>query len=203
MRVVGTGCGPGLLTEEAIRAISGAGLIMGSRRALDLVSRFIPEGCEVRVISDFSSLFIPDHAVVLSTGDPQLAGLGFLGGEIIPGISSLQLAASRLHIPLESVTIIDLHGKGKAPVSVDIVSELSRGNRIFILADPAFRIGDLCTMLEGAGEEITIVLCENLGYPEERISVGTVTEPPVPQSRLFVVLVGRFPSKDGNSPVSD
>jgi cobalt-precorrin-7 (C5)-methyltransferase len=203
MKVVGTGCGPGLLTEEAIRAISGAGLIMGSKRALDLVSRFIPEGCEVRVITDFSSLFIPDHAVVLSTGDPQLAGLGFLGGEIIPGISSLQLAASRLHIPLESVTIIDLHGKGKAPVSVDIVSELSRGNRIFILADPAFRIGDLCTMLEGAGEEITIVLCENLGYPEERISVGTITDPPVPQSRLFVVLVGRFPSKDGNSPGSD
>ncbi len=88
-------------------------------------------------------------------------------------------------------------------MSGDIVSELRRGKRIFILADPAFRIIDLCTMLGGTGEGITIVLCENLGYPEERISVGTVTHPPVPQSRLFVVLVGRFPSKDGNSPVSD
>jgi len=203
MKVVGTGCGPGLLTEEAIRAISSAVLIMGSSRALDLVSRFIPEGCEVRVITDFSSLFIPDHAVVLSTGDPQLAGLGFLGGEIIPGISSLQLAASRLHIPIDTVTIIDLHGKGNAPLSADIAGELRCGKRIFILADPAFRIHDLCTMLGGTGEGIAIVLCENLGYPEERISVGTVADPPVPQSRLFVVLVGRFPSKDGNLPVSD
>ncbi len=203
MKIVGTGCGPGMLTEEAIRAISGAGLIMGSKRALELVSRFIPEGCEVQVITDFSSLSVPDHAVVLSTGDPQLAGLGFLGGEIIPGISSLQLAASRLHIPIETVTIIDLHGKGNAPVCVDIPDELRRGKRIFILADPAFRMSDLYTMLGGAGEGISIAVCENLGYPEERISVGTVADLPVPQSRLFVVFVGRFPSKDGNSPVSD
>jgi cobalt-precorrin-7 (C5)-methyltransferase len=193
MKVVGTGCGPGMLTEEAIRAISGADLIMGSRRALELVSRFIPEGCEVRVITEFSSLSIPDHAVVLSTGDPQLAGLGFLGGEIIPGISSSQLAASRLHIPIETLTIIDLHGKGNAPVSVDITGELHRGKRIFILADPGFNMNDLCTMLEGTGQGIRIALCENLGYPEERITIGTIADPPVPQSRLFVVLVGRFP----------
>lgn len=193
MKVVGTGCGPGMLTEQAIQAISSATLIMGSQRALELVSRFIPEGCEVRVITDFSSLSVPDHAVVLSTGDPQLAGLGYLGGEIIPGISSLQIAASRLHIPFETITIIDLHGKGLDPAPVDINGELERGKRVFILADPTFRIDDLCAMLSGTGEETSITLCEDLGYPKERISVGTISHPPVPQSRLFVVLVGRFP----------
>jgi cobalt-precorrin-7 (C5)-methyltransferase len=193
MKVVGTGCGPGMLTEEAIQAISSASLVMGSQRAVELVSRFIPEGCEVRVISDFSSLSVPDHAVVLSTGDPQLAGLGYLGGKIIPGISSLQIAASRLHVPLETITIIDLHGKELGTAPADITGELRRGKRVFILADPAFRIHDLCAMLSGTGEGISIALCEDLGYPEERISIGTVSNPPVPQSRLFVVLVGRFP----------
>lgn len=193
MKIVGTGCGPGMLTEEAIRVLTRASLVMGSRRALDLVSRFIPEGCEVQVITDFSSLHVPDHAIVLSTGDPQLAGLGFLGGEIIPGISSLQLAASRLHIPLETVTIIDLHGKNTPPVSGDIPGELRKGKRIFILADPAFVMRDLCTMLSDSGEDITIALCENLGYPDERIVIGTIADPPVVQSRLFVVFVGRFP----------
>jgi len=193
MKVVGTGCGPGMLTEEAIGAISSAKLVMGSRRALELVSRFIPEGCEVRVITDFSSLAFPDHAVVLSTGDPQFAGLGFLGGEIIPGISSLQLAASRLHIPIETITVVDFHGKEHDPACLDFKDELRRGKRVFIIADPKFRIGNLCTLLAGTEEGISIALCEDLGYPQERISVGTVADPPVPQSPLFVVLVGRFP----------
>lgn len=200
MKIVGTGCGPGLLTEEAIRAISGATLLMGSRRAIDLVSGFIPDGCEVRVITSFSSLSVPDHAVVLSTGDPLLAGLGFLGGEIIPGISSLQLAASRLHVPLETVAVVDAHGKDHETAGADIVSELKRGRRVFVIADPAFRIAEVCERLAGMGDDISIVLCEDLGYPHERISVGTISDPPLPSSRLFVVFLGRFPGLSGFSP---
>ncbi|HIH27851.1 MAG TPA: cobalt-precorrin-7 (C(5))-methyltransferase [Methanoregulaceae archaeon] len=193
MKIVGTGCGPGLLTEEAIRAVSGATLLMGSRRALDLVSRFIPEGCEVRVVTSFTSLSVPDHAVVLSTGDPQLAGLGFLGGEIIPGISSLQLAASRLHIPLETVVVVDAHGRDHDIAAAAIASELERGRRVFVIADPAFAITDLRAHLAGCDQDLAIALCEDLGYPEERISRGTIADPPVPRSRLFVVFLGRFP----------
>ena len=193
MKIVGTGCGPGLLTEEAIQAVSGATLLMGSRRALDLVSRFIPEGCKVRVITSFTSLSVPEHAVILSTGDPQLAGLGFLGGEIIPGISSLQLAASRLHIPLETVVVIDAHGRDHGIAAAAIASELERGRRVFVIADPTFAISDLCTQLAGCDQDIAIALCEDLGYPEERISRGTIADPPVPRSRLFVVFLGRFP----------
>ena len=193
MKIVGTGCGPGLLTEEAIQAVSGATLLMGSRRAMDLVSRFIPEGCEVRVITSFTSLSVPDHAVVLSTGDPQLAGLGFLGGEIIPGISSLQLAASRLHIPLETVVVVDAHGRDHDIAAAAIASELERGRRVFVIADPAFAINDLRAHLVGCDQDLAIALCEDLGYPEERISRGTIADPPVPRSRLFVVFLGRFP----------
>lgn len=196
MKVVGVGCGPGMLTEEAIRVITGATLVMGSKRAIELASRFFPEGCEVRVIADFSSLSVPDHAVVLSTGDPMLAGLGYLGGEIIPGISSLQLAASRLHIPLGQVAVVQAHGKDHEPAFAGIVKALNQGTIVFIIADPKFSIPLLCDTI-GKGSEVSIALCEDLGYPEERISVGTVSDPPVPHSRLFSVFVGRFPGNRG------
>ena len=85
-------------------AISGATVIFGSKRAIALAAAHIPRGCTVKEMTTFRpELPIPDDAVVLSTGDPQLAGLGYLGGEIIPGISSLQVAAARLGIPLEQV----------------------------------------------------------------------------------------------------
>lgn len=202
MKVVGTGCGPGLLTEEAIRAIAGATLIMGSGRAIELASRYIPEHCEVRVISNFSSLSIPDHAVVLSTGDPQLAGLGFLGGEIIPGISSIQLAASRLHIPLGSMVVVDAHGRDHDRAAAEIAGELERGRRVFVIADPGLSISNLCTKLEGCDQDLAVALCEDLGYPEERISIGTIADPPVPGSRLFVVLLGRIPKISGINSAS-
>jgi cobalt-precorrin-7 (C5)-methyltransferase len=191
MKVVGVGCGPGMLTEEAIRAITGATLVMGSKRAIELASRFIPEGCEVQVISDFSSLSVPDHAVVLSTGDPMLAGLGFLGGEIIPGISSLQLAASRLAVPLEDVVVVRAHGNDHGPAFTGIVKALEQGNIVFIIADPKFSIPVLCETI-GEDTGVSVALCEDLGYPEERITMGTVSDPPVPHSRLFSVFVGRF-----------
>ena len=190
MKVVGVGCGPGMLTEEAIRAITGATLVMGSGRAIELASRFIPEGCEVQVISDFSSLSIPDHAVVLSTGDPMLAGLGYLGGEIIPGISSLQLAAARLGIPLEEVVVVRAHGV--RPDSTGIATALDQGRTVFIIADPKFSISHLCSAIGEGREDISVALCEDLGYPEERITVGTVSDPPVRHSRLFSVFMGRF-----------
>ncbi|NYT17476.1 MAG: cobalt-precorrin-7 (C(5))-methyltransferase [Methanomicrobiales archaeon] len=193
MKVIGVGCGPGMLTEEAIRAITGATLVMGSKRAIELAARFVPEGCEVQVIADFSSLSVPDHAVVLSTGDPMLAGLGYLGGEIIPGISSLQLAASRLAIPLEDVVVVRAHGKDHGPVFATIAKALDQGNTVFIIADPKFSIPALCEAIGESGEEISVALCEDLGYPEERITMGTVLDPPVPHSRLFSVFVGRFP----------
>ncbi len=200
MKVVGVGCGPGMLTEAAIRAITGASLIMGSKRAIELAARFIPEGCEVQVITDFSSFSVPDHAVVLSTGDPMLAGLGFLGGDIIPGISSLQLAAARLAIPLEEVVVVRAHGNENQPDYAGIARALDQGRLVFIITDPKFSIPRLCQAIGEGREDVSIALCEDLGYPEERIAVGPLSDPPVPGSRLFSLFAGRFPENRGQSP---
>jgi len=193
MKVVGVGCGPGLLTEQAISAISSATIIYGSKRAIALAAAYIPKGCDVREMTAFRpEIPIPDEAVILSTGDPQLAGLGYLGGDIVPGISSLQIAAARLGIPLEQVSVIVAHGKEHEQALVEVAAEVKHGKIVFIVADPRFSVTDLCSALAGSGKGISVALCEDLGYPGERIRIGTVSEPPVPVSRLFSIMVGRI-----------
>ncbi|WP_243671176.1 hypothetical protein [Methanoculleus chikugoensis] len=88
MKIVGgVGCGPGMLTPEAATVIAGASLVYGSARAIALARDAIAPGSEVHEIEDYRSLrSLPAHAVVLSTGgDPMLAGLGYLPGEVVPG----------------------------------------------------------------------------------------------------------------------
>lgn len=191
MKVVGVGCGPGMLTAEAIRAISGASVIYGSSRAIGLASAYISREAEVNEISDYRSLrSLPDHAVVLSTGDPMLAGLGYLGGETIPGISSLQVAAARIHLPIQRISVVTAHGRDHEAAMNDAVQEITRGKAVFLVADPDFDTREMGERLRGLGEEIKIVLCENLGYPDERITSGTPADPPSPKSGMFCLVVG-------------
>jgi len=86
MIIVGVGAGPGMLTLEAIKALGEASLIYGSQRSIDLVRDHIPPGCTVKIIKDYKKLReLPEQALVLSTGDPMLSGLGYLGGQGHPG----------------------------------------------------------------------------------------------------------------------
>jgi cobalt-precorrin-7 (C5)-methyltransferase len=192
MKIVGVGCGPGMLTEEAIHALAGAKRVYGSRRALEIARGALPRSCEIHEIRDYSSLEFPEDAVILSTGDPMLAGLGHRGGEVIPGISSLQLAFSRLHLPLARVSVVDGHARDPGLAIAETVEEVRRGKIVFLLPDPSFPIGELAATFRKAKIPCTIALCEDLGYPAERIARGTPEEPPVVRSRLFSLVIGRF-----------
>lgn len=188
MKVVGVGCGDGMLTEEAISAISEARLIYGSNRAIERVRRYINTGCTVNVITDYKALRgLPDHAVILSTGDPLLAGLGTLGGEIICGISSLQAAFAALGIPWSNVSVIDAHGKDHEGAITDAAIDCRRSRPVFIIADPKFPVRKLADALHGM--DLLIHICQNLGEPGERIITGTPDNPPVPDSTLFCFIV--------------
>ncbi|MCU0632560.1 MAG: cobalt-precorrin-7 (C(5))-methyltransferase [Methanolinea sp.] len=190
MRIVGVGCGPGMLTMEAARTISGASLVYGSRRAIDLAREHIPEGCTVREIDDYRSLrALPGDAVVLSTGDPMLAGLGYLEGEVIPGISSLQVVLARLHIPMARVSVVVAHGRNHREAILEAVAEVGRGRAVFLLADPEFDIHTCAAQFLPAPPGLTITLCEQLGYPDERLVTGTPDAPPLPLRDLFVLLI--------------
>lgn len=190
MKIVGVGCGPGMLTEEAAAAIGAAALVYGSPRAIALARACIRPDCEVHEIEDYGTLrSLPDDAVILSTGDPMLAGLGYLPGDVIPGVSSLQVAFARLKIPLARATVVTAHGKDHARAISDAGEEILRGRVVFLIAEPAFDVRALAAALP---PDARIAVCEDLGYPEERIAVGTGAEPPEVRGELFVAVAGEF-----------
>lgn len=190
MKIVGVGCGPGMLTAEAASVIACATLVYGSARAIALARDAIPPGSEVYEIKDYRGLrSLPDHAVVLSTGDPMLAGLGYLPGDVVPGISSLQVAFARLKVPLARAAVVSAHGKDHARAIAEAREEVIRGKVVFLIADPAFDVGALTAALMA---QTRVAVCEDLGYPAERIAVGTAAQPPAPRGDLFVVVAGEF-----------
>lgn len=193
MKIVGVGCGPGMLTEEAIRVIGSATLVYGSERAIEIARQYIPPRCPVKTIDDFKALHtLPADAVVLSTGDPMLAGLGYLDGEVVPGISSLQVAAARLHIPLARIVPVVAHGTGHEKGMNDTMYEVQCRKIVFLLADPKFNTAELYGRLRSLGIPIKVAVCENLGYPDERITVGTLEFPPPVTSPRYSLMIGDF-----------
>jgi cobalt-precorrin-7 (C5)-methyltransferase len=193
MKIIGVGCGPGLLTEQAIKELRKARFAYGSERAIELSRAYLPANCIVKSIDDYKKLHtLPDDAVILSTGDPMLAGLGYLKGEVIPGISSLQIAACRLHIPLSRISVVVAHGRGHEKGMRDTVDEVRRGKIVFLLADPKFNLAEFYSRLAHLPQPLQIALCENLAYPGERIIVGDLGSAPKPATGLYSLVIGNF-----------
>jgi cobalt-precorrin-7 (C5)-methyltransferase len=193
MKIVGVGCAPGLLTERATAVIREAGEVWGSPRALALAAGVLPPGCPVHEIEDYRGLRdLGPGAVVLSTGDPMLSGLGYLPGEVEPGVSSLQLALARFRIPWTRVAVLTAHGRDHEEAVAAAADEIRRGRIAFLIADPTFPVTVLAEAVGSIGAGFRIAVCEDLGYPEERVVCGTTDAPPAPSSPLFVLLGGRF-----------
>jgi cobalt-precorrin-7 (C5)-methyltransferase len=187
-----------MLTFEAALAIREARLIYGSKRAIELASEHIDPAATVEVIEDYGKLKeLPDDAVVLSTGDPMLSGLGFLGGEIIPGISSMQVACARLGISLLKITPITVHGRGMD--TSQIAREIEQGRSVFLLIDETTDIPGLCRFLVDRGLSRYVTVLTDLGYPTERIEKGDTTNPPRAPG-LSCVVIGELGNDSDRIP---
>ncbi|OKY78372.1 MAG: Precorrin-6B methylase 1 [Candidatus Methanohalarchaeum thermophilum] len=191
MKIVGVGPAEGYLTEKAKDAIRSSKEIWGSDRSLNIVSDYISDTCEVNVINDYSSLDdLPEDATVLSTGDPMLSGLGYLDGEVINGISSLQLACAELGLSMLDVISVSIHGRDNEKERYDEISlELSRNKKVFLIPDPGFDLSDLIKVFKERGLNIRIYLLSRLGYEDQEIVVGDVSDPPRIDSELFSVFL--------------
>jgi cobalt-precorrin-7 (C5)-methyltransferase len=191
MIIVGVGVGPGMLTEEGIKAMKKASVVYGAKRALELAQEYIT--CEAKTIKDYKSLhLLPSDAVVLSTGDPMFSGLGKFAGEkdtVIPGISSMQAACARTKVNLTNLCAITAHGRDFEPAKTELIRELKNGRNIFLLPVEKFGSIEVAEILKELGMEAALYVCENLGYPEERIAKGTHENPPIPETILYGLLV--------------
>jgi cobalt-precorrin-7 (C5)-methyltransferase len=190
MKIVGVGAGPEMLTEEAIKAIEGANVVYGSARAIELVKAHIRG--EVRVLKNFDVFEDTEDVCILSTGDPMLSGLGKKApkdAEIISGISSLQLACARQKVDIADTLVVTTHGRNPTESQNELKRVSTLGRMLFVLSDPSFDLGKICTFLDACGYKGDVVLFEDLGYERERITVGSIQTPPERTSALFCALI--------------
>jgi len=172
--IVGVGPAEGYLTDRAKEIISRADVVFGSVRALRLAEEYIrgekvelnrfDRGEMERVVRAGAR----KEAVVLSTGDPMVSGLGKLvRGKVEPGISSVQLALARLGVDLCEVVVVDAHARDSHQ---EVLRATEFRNRILILADKKFNLGRLVEMGRSKGVNVTkLVVLTNLGMEDEEV----------------------------------
>ena len=187
--LVGTGPGSSdYLTKAAIKAAKSVDVLVGSQRALDLFPGFFGDTLVLRARNmdemmkkSISLVDEGKNVAILSTGDPGFSGVlkpilrlrDDLDIEVVPGISSLQLAAARLQLPWDEINLLTLHGKGN---SDKILEFLDNGKPTMVLPD--FRVEKLAQFLleNGIGPERKVAVCERLSYPDERVFKGRLEE---------------------------
>ena len=187
--LVGIGPGSGkYLTREAEDVVNSSEIVIGSERALKLFPDMKAEKIElnaqnmgeilklaVRMASDGM------RVALLSTGDPGFSGLlkplqkikGNLSLEVVPGISSIQLCASKLQIPWDEANIITMHGKG---FSSKLLPLLSNGRPTMILPNTTVNETVKYLIDNGTDPNRAAAVCENLSYENERIVKSNLKE---------------------------
>ncbi|AEH07037.1 cobalt-precorrin-7 (C(5))-methyltransferase [Methanothermococcus okinawensis] len=178
------GIGPGnkkYLTLNAIETVESSDIVAGSRRALELFD--IKEDKKYiltkNLVEELKDLVINNKnktITLLSTGDPCFSGLlkTVLKYDIakkedikvIPGISSIQVVASRLKISWEDYHVLTLHGKEE---NRKILLNLIKNNKKVIFLPNNLKEDIEYLLNNGINPNKKITVCENLTYKNERI----------------------------------
>jgi precorrin-6B C5,15-methyltransferase / cobalt-precorrin-6B C5,C15-methyltransferase len=114
------------------------------------------------------------RVAVLASGDPGFYGIGStllerLGAaevEIVPNVSSLQLACARAGVAWDGAVFLSAHSRPLA----DIIGWARHFPRLGILSDPIHTPGMIAeSLLEAGCEDCRAVVAENLGLLGERL----------------------------------
>ena len=189
------GIGPGsseYLTKKAIDTVEISDYTVGSTRAIELfedVKNTIPFNVKelLDTLKQGVQLAVDGNTVsILSTGDPGFSGvlntvlrisdeLNFPKEniEVIPGISSLQLAAAKCHIQWDNANVMTFHGRENIN---DILPVINNGKTTIAL--PSRKVKDMAQFLLDNGVEKTrkVTVCERLSYPNEKIVEATLND---------------------------
>lgn len=189
------GIGPGsseYLTKKAIDTVKTSDYTVGSTRAINLfddVNNKIAFNVKdlLDKLEKGVDLAIEGNTVsILSTGDPGFSGVlntvlriarekNFPEEkiEVIPGISSLQLAAARNHIQWDNANVMTFHGRENIE---DILKVINNGKTTIAL--PSKKVRDMAQFLldNGVDEHREVVVCERLSYDDEKIVRSTLKD---------------------------
>jgi len=191
--IVGIGPGnPDYLTKKAIEKVKNADITVGSKRAINLFDElnekivFNVKDLTKKLEKAVDLAKSGKKIAILSTGDPGFSGIlnpvkeiskekGFDIDdiEVIPGISSLQLAASKNNISWDDANIMTFHGRENTE---NILSTINNGKKTIAL--PSGKVKDMAKFLidNGISKNRQAIICERLSYPDEKIVKATLEE---------------------------
>lgn len=189
------GIGPGsreYLTKKSLDIVKNADVTIGSTRAVDLFEEFKEKiAFNVKDLIEKLEMGVDlaiggKNVAILSTGDPGFSGVlntvlriakdkGFNKEniEVIPGISSLQLAAAKNHIQWDNANIMTFHGRENVE---DILNVINNGK--ITIALPSRKVKDMAKFLldNGISADRKVTVCERLSYSDEKIVNATLAE---------------------------
>lgn len=185
------GVGPGskeYLTFKAISTVESSDILIGSRRALELFSEVDADKIEFGVHNmgemlnyAVSKACEGKNVALLSTGDPGFSGVlkpilklaGNLEFDVVPGVSSVQICASKLKISWDEANIITMHGKG---ISDELISLINNGKTTIILPNTTVEETIKYLLDKGVDPNRKVSICENISYPDEKIINTTLKD---------------------------
>ncbi|BBB93294.1 MAG TPA: precorrin-6y C5,15-methyltransferase (decarboxylating) subunit CbiE [Methylomusa anaerophila] len=183
-RVIVVGIGPGApdyVLPVASRIINNAAVLVGSNRALATFAK--KNGQETRqidkdiggVLSFIAAKLAATDVVVMVSGDPGFYSLlAALKQEfpepriqVVPGISSVQLAFARIGELWQDADLISMHGR----LPEDEKLSYRQGKKLGILTDQKHNPSYIANvLLTGGWPPASLVwLCAALSYPEEKV----------------------------------
>jgi precorrin-6Y C5,15-methyltransferase (decarboxylating) len=125
--------------------------------------------------------------VLLASGDPMFSGIGRRAVrefgkdavEIIPDMSSVQIAFSRIKEAWDDAFLMSLHGgpdpikRRRLPYEIkDIALLLQTNHKIAILTDKENNPSEIAKVLSLSPVAAVMYVCEKLGYEDEKITKG-------------------------------
>ncbi|MFW6022831.1 MAG: precorrin-6y C5,15-methyltransferase (decarboxylating) subunit CbiE [Halanaerobiaceae bacterium] len=184
------GIGPGhkdYLTKIAEDIINSSDILIGGRRVLKIFDDLDKE--KIRITADLEKIknyilknYQSKVISVIVSGDPGLYSMmNYLKRElskemleVIPGISSLQLASARIKLNWNDMQIVSLHGKNNRNKVIKVIKE---HNKVGLFTDHKFPPDQIAAfLLEHGVNNKRAVVFENLSYPDERIISANMLE---------------------------
>jgi precorrin-6B C5,15-methyltransferase / cobalt-precorrin-6B C5,C15-methyltransferase len=173
------------LTANARRLVDEAGLLLGDPHTLALA----PESGQTRVVLGTSLddaiqaiQASPDKkTVVLAEGDPLFYGvarylcdkLGKERFEVVPHVSTMQLAFARVKESWEEAFLTNLAGHGVERV-LDQIRSAEKVGLFTSEASPPTAVARV--LIDHKIDYFTAYVCENLGAPDERVTRAELAE---------------------------
>ncbi len=202
-KIIIVGCGPGAesyITPAAREAAQKADVLIVSRRLQELFPEIVAERIDSGIDIDGTIETMAARrdaglqVVLLATGDPGIASLaqpvirhfGRENCEVIPGISSVQVAFARLGVGWEDARIVSAHSRDPEESAGDLLD----ADKLAILGG---REGSLrwAARLIGEMDGRRVFLCEELTLPGEKVrevQPDELTEVPVSSRAIILVI---------------